>query len=208
MAIRFRCPGCNKSLKAKDHMVGSRVQCPRCDDVLEVPRPTDDSLVGQEQETVAQEMPVEFGAGRKPMPQEEMDMTPMVDVTFLLLIFFMVTAAFTMQKSFEVPAPDDSQPSQNIKTIEELEDDPDYITVRIDSRNEFSIVTPDWIREAPTESELKIQLRQAKLIGNPTGLLVMASGEALHEKVVMVLDAGSYIGMDKVKLVTVDEDEL
>ena len=87
MAIRFRCPGCNKSLKAKDHMVGSRVQCPRCDDVLEVPRPTDDSLAGQEQETVAQEMPVEFGAGRKPMPQEEMDMTPMVDVTFLLFDF-------------------------------------------------------------------------------------------------------------------------
>ena len=172
-----------------------------------MPQPIEDSLAAQEQEAVAQEVPVEFGAGRKPMLEEEMDMTPMVDVTFLLLIFFMVTAAFTMQKSFEVPAPDDSQPSQNVKTIEELEDDPDYITVRIDSRNEFSIVTPDWIREAPTESELKIQLRQAKLIGNPTGLLVMASGEALHEKVVMALDAGSYIGMDKVKLVTVDDDE-
>ena len=37
--------------------------------------------------------------------QPEMDMTPMVDVTFLLLIFFMVTAAFTMQKSFEIPTP-------------------------------------------------------------------------------------------------------
>src|SRR5688572_20269137 len=36
----------------------------------------------------------------KSAPQEaEMDMTPMVDVTFLLLIFFMVTASFTMQKS-------------------------------------------------------------------------------------------------------------
>ena len=102
MAIRFRCPGCNKSLKAKDHMVGSRVQCPRCDDVLEVPQPLEDSLATQEQEAVAQEVPVEFGAGRKPMLEEEMDMTPMVDVTFLLLIFFMVSTCFGLLSRFEV----------------------------------------------------------------------------------------------------------
>ena len=47
--------------------------------------------------------------GRAPA---EMDMTPMVDVTFLLLIFFMVTAAFAMQKSFHVPTPKSDQPSQ------------------------------------------------------------------------------------------------
>ncbi|HUG70447.1 MAG TPA: biopolymer transporter ExbD [Pirellulaceae bacterium] len=35
----------------------------------------------------------------------ESDMTPMVDVTFLLLIFFMVTAAFAMQRSMVVPKP-------------------------------------------------------------------------------------------------------
>ena len=36
--------------------------------------------------------------------EEEMDMTPMVDVTFLLLIFFMVTAAFSLQKSIKMPS--------------------------------------------------------------------------------------------------------
>ena len=29
----------------------------------------------------------------------EIDMTPMVDTTFLLLLFFMITAAFSLQKS-------------------------------------------------------------------------------------------------------------
>ena len=36
-------------------------------------------------------------------PRDELDMTPMVDVTFLLLIFFMVTASFSLQKSLPVP---------------------------------------------------------------------------------------------------------
>jgi serine/threonine protein kinase len=41
---------------------------------------------------------------RKPRTDfDEMDLTPMVDVTFLLLIFFMITASFSMQKSFDFP---------------------------------------------------------------------------------------------------------
>ena len=51
--------------------------------------------------------PVHFQTAYRSAAEAELDMTPMCDVTFLLLIFFMVTAAFAMQKSFEVPAPDE-----------------------------------------------------------------------------------------------------
>ena len=40
---------------------------------------------------------------------EEMDLTPMVDVTFLLLVFFMITASFSIQKTLEVPPPNPDQ---------------------------------------------------------------------------------------------------
>ena len=36
--IRFRCPGCNKNLKAKDSMAGKRVTCP-CGQELRIPKP-------------------------------------------------------------------------------------------------------------------------------------------------------------------------
>ncbi|MFZ4471051.1 MAG: ExbD/TolR family protein, partial [Pirellula sp.] len=39
------------------------------------------------------------------LPKDDMDMTPMVDVTFLLLIFFMITASFSSEKVFEKPPP-------------------------------------------------------------------------------------------------------
>jgi biopolymer transport protein ExbD len=37
--------------------------------------------------------------------------------------------------------------------------------------------------------------------------LVKASGEALHEKVVVALDAGTEVGMEQVQLMTVEEGE-
>lgn len=40
---------------------------------------------------------------RKPLPAAELDITPMIDVTFLLLIFFMVTS--TMQTAPDVDVP-------------------------------------------------------------------------------------------------------
>ncbi len=33
----------------------------------------------------------------------EMDITPMIDMTFLLLIFFVLTSKMTGEKSFEIP---------------------------------------------------------------------------------------------------------
>jgi biopolymer transport protein ExbD len=45
------------------------------------------------------------------LPKDDMDMTPMVDVTFLLLIFFMITASFSSEKVFEKPPPLSETPS-------------------------------------------------------------------------------------------------
>ena len=50
---------------------------------------------------------------KEPIPEDELDMTPMVDVTFLLLIFFMVTASFTIQKSLQQAHAKSDDPSPN-----------------------------------------------------------------------------------------------
>ncbi|MEM9659397.1 MAG: biopolymer transporter ExbD, partial [Planctomycetota bacterium] len=44
---------------------------------------------------------------------DELDLTPMVDVTFLLLIFFMITAAFAVQKAISVPPISDEESAQS-----------------------------------------------------------------------------------------------
>lgn len=142
-----------------------------------------------------------------PRAEGEMDMTPMVDVTFLLLIFFMVTAAFSLQKSIEIPKPDQTdEPSPNVQ--EDPEETPDIVTVQIDEYNTFTVLTPDWEKEAPGEMDLLARLRESRQ-GNadgiiPNQLLVKAHAECLHRRVVMALDAGSETGFDSVQLMTVD----
>jgi biopolymer transport protein ExbD len=156
--------------------------------------------------------PIIFREERKNL-EAEMDMTPMVDVTFQLLIFFMLTASFTMQKSLQIPKPQSNEPTTQTRTVEDFHENPDYVVVRVDAFNTFHVSAAAWDDEieAPSEQELLVKLRQARqgdAQGNiPTRLLVVANGEALHERVVTAIDAGNDVGMDEVQLVTVEDDE-
>jgi biopolymer transport protein ExbD len=143
----------------------------------------------------------------------EMDMTPMVDVVFQLLIFFMLTASFTLQKSLNVPKPQSNQASTAGRSIEDFQQNPDNVVVRVDALNTYHVSAGMWDdeMEAPSEQELMVKLRQARRGdgrgGVPTKMLVVANGEALHERVVTAIDAGNDVGMDEVQLVTVEQDE-
>jgi biopolymer transport protein ExbD len=212
----FTCPACRTHLAASPDLMDTRVPCPECNTLLEVPHLPAESLVADggpipPSPPAAHEAAVGFGLPRA-SSDAEMDMTPMVDVTFLLLIFFMVTAAFSLQKSFEVPAPDESQPSTQTRTLQDFEEDPQYVIVRIDEYNTYHVSAASWDeeQEAPSEQELLIRLREAREGSGggtiPTRLLVIANGEALHEYVVTALDAGTAVGMEEVQLVTVEED--
>ena len=146
--------------------------------------------------------------GSKP-EETEMDMTPMVDVTFLLLIFFMVTASFTLQKSLEIPKAESQDPSTEV--VDEVpEEQNDFVTVVVDENNTFQVSTIDWEEEAASEQDLYIQLRLARegdSTGSiPTKLRVEANGEALHEKVVAALDAGPATGFTEIQLVTIETE--
>ena len=95
----------------------------------------------------------------------EIDMTPMVDTTFLLLLFFMITAAFSLQKSLQVPTPRPEEPSTNV-VQRDPSDDPDTVTVHVDENNTYRVVTTDVDVEAPSVHELVIRLRER---GKATG---------------------------------------
>jgi biopolymer transport protein ExbD len=127
----------------------------------------------------------------------------MVDVTFLLLIFFLVTAAFTLQKSLDVP------PLQEKGGVVEPQSSAGKVIVEIDRFNTYHVSTEDWEREAPSEHELLAALRDARAGGTdgsiPTRLFVKAHGNSLHEKVVAALDSGAVVGMEEVLLATIDE---
>jgi biopolymer transport protein ExbD len=127
----------------------------------------------------------------------ELDLTSMVDVTFLLLIFFMVTASFSLQKTIEIPAPkQDQKGAAQSLTMEELQSN--TIFVKIDERN--GIFVDDVSAGDP--SKLTDILTQARLTTLRTEVAIDAHPEALHETVVLVIDAATAAGMQKVRIVS------
>ena len=209
MAIQFSCPSCGVTIGASEQLNSQRIECPSCRTSIFVPDPTSGDAIARGGQLVAEEAPVDFGS-RRTKSDVEMDMTPMVDVTFLLLIFFMVTAAFSLQKSFQIPTPQEDRPSTQARTMNDFEQDSDYVIVRIDEYSTFHISASHWDeeREAPSKQDLLMGLRDARagVDPPPTRLLVVSHGNAWHEKVVMAMDAGTDVGIGEIKLVTVEDD--
>lgn len=222
MTFTFRCPSCQTGYSVSENMIGRQVRCSNCGEAMVVSGPGGAGGSGGEPEPPpvqaaatapsatpesSQDEPIDFGEKRRDI-ETEMDMTPMVDVTFLLLIFFMVTAAFSLQKSLELPKPKQDEPSKNVQQ-QDPEEDPSYVTVYVDENNTYRVVTVDWDEEAPSEQELLRKLREARNDNStgqvPSKLLVKAHGDSLIEKVVSALDAGTEVGMEQVQLVKVEE---
>ncbi len=134
---------------------------------------------------------------------DEMDLTPMVDVTFLLLIFFMITASFSMQKSLEVPPPDPDQQGaqQTMQTLEEYEEE--SIIVQIDDQNVISV---DYEPLADPR-DIVGALEDRRLEADKYEIVIEADARALHETVVIVIDAANAVGMQKIRVATTGSAE-
>ena len=156
---------------------------------------------GIDEEEEEQETEQPLGSDQQEIPEDELDMTPMVDVTFLLLIFFMVTASFMLQSSLEQPHATSDKP-----TINPQQND-DYIQVNIDQNNTYYVTTRDSEEvECPSESEMRSRVKDAKATSSATRLIIRAHEESLHEKVVTVWDAGLVSNLAQIEIQTTDED--
>lgn len=133
----------------------------------------------------------------------EIDMTPMVDVTFLLLIFFMVTAAFSLQKSIEMPRQQTEAPSTNVEQeIDEL----DVVEVQIDEFGSFLVMAPDWEQETPGKQNLITALREAIATGKEGMRLNVKVHElAKLHALVDAMDAGTIAGYTELQVTQVEE---
>lgn len=76
------------------------------------------------------------------------DMTPMVDIAFLLLIFYMVSTVFAMPQAMEINLPPKEQQDEEIDVRES-----DLLTLRIDDENRYW-----WHLKTATPQNLPILL--------------------------------------------------
>lgn len=139
--------------------------------------------------------------GRKEStPEDGLDMTPMVDVTFLLLIFFMVTASFVVQKSI-------AQPPFRADASSPAPVDQEVVTVVIDSNSMFYVTSRDEDEvECPSEREMRTRVSEAQKISNVDRMTILAHVDSMHKKVISAWDAGVVAGIEKISIETTEEE--
>jgi biopolymer transport protein ExbD len=131
---------------------------------------------------------------KRPVFEDLVDMTAMVDIVFFLLIFFMVTSMQGLFAGLEVPSPESKKASTKVRrTVSDYEKD--NVIVRVDRDNTV------WLDdvEIPSEQDLREKLRQRRNSGI-NKLLLLASGDCSHGKVVMVLDSGCDAGIEELQM--------
>ena len=141
---------------------------------------------------------------RPPREEEELDMTPMVDVTFLLLIFFMVTASFSLQKSIQMPRQTSDLPS--VSPLEEETEELDPVELEIDEFGGFFVITADFEEETPGKQNLIRTLKRA--IGSATEgmqLKIRVHEMAKLQALVDAMDAGTIAGFAEIQVDQVED---
>ncbi len=123
---------------------------------------------------------------------EEMDLTPMVDVTFLLLIFFMITAAFDLQKSFEV-----SSAKSEESAIETIVEDADDSAIKVEISADNKVYIEDKVGESLDEiTDILTTLRSGR---EEVELQILIDRDSRHEMRIRVNDGATQAGFHRIR---------
>jgi biopolymer transport protein ExbD len=141
------------------------------------------------------------GGGHRPKRRVgvRIDMTPMVDVAFLLLIFFMVTTVFRTPQALEINLP----PDENVK-IEIMESKVLSIRVLPDDRTYWKRGTDPWARSnvAGLTSVFKTYKGNKDLV-----VVIKIDREARFNNMVNIIDELDLVNLTRFSLGTLTPEE-
>jgi len=120
---------------------------------------------------------------RRQQAEADVDMTPMLDIVFILLIFFIVTAVFVQEKSINMlpppPSPEQDEPDKQAPVI----------LIQINDRNVVFVnqTITDLRRVGPA-------IERFRADNGESAVLIVPHDEASHGVVVSVFEAAKGSG--------------
>ena len=123
---------------------------------------------------------------KREQEESEIDITPMLDVVFIMLIFFIVTASFIKEAGIDVDRPD--APSADSQ-------DDAAILIAISANDEI------WIDRRETEPNAVRGMIERLHAENPKGsIVIQADEESTNEMLVVVMEAAKQAGVTNVAI--------
>ena len=135
---------------------------------------------------------------RRKFTNVDVNITPMIDVVFLLLIFFMVTTTFTKESRLALELPEAS--GERVGAQAEL------LEITISPSGRFGINGKYLVdREAKTLTSA-LSKASAEFEKLPP-LVIVADGRAPHQSVVTAMDIAGKLGFVQIRIASVEPQE-
>lgn len=127
-----------------------------------------------------------------PEDDTQIDMTPMLDVVFIMLIFFIVTTSFVRESGVEVNRPSAATATEQNKA---------GIFVAIKESGEIYID-----RKQIDIQRVRANLERLIAAQGDVGMVIQADKETRHGIVVKVMDAAREAGILQISVAAISED--
>ncbi|NRB70670.1 MAG: biopolymer transporter ExbD [Xanthomonadales bacterium] len=122
--------------------------------------------------------------------EAEINITPMLDIVFIMLIFFIVTTSFVKEKGLEVSRPSNTPPK-------ELKQKKGPIVVKIDGSSNIRV---QGRLIEPKAVQANLERQKAEKPDSP--LIVASHPDAETDALVAVLNAAKAVAIDSVSVAT------
>ena len=120
--------------------------------------------------------------------EDKLDLTPLLDVSFIILIFFILTTTFIEDNELRIEKPNAGSQSQGLK---------DPMEIIINSKNNI------YIENSLMEKEiLKTKLKQKLAVNPNTSLIIQADKNSNLSTFVFVFDAAKTVGFQEISIST------
>ena len=117
------------------------------------------------------------------------DIAPLIDCVFLLLIFFMVSSTFVSAPGIKIDLPE--------ATSQEIVHQKEDVTIVMKFNNEIV-----FNQKQVSLDELKIELAQTAKKDTKTLIVIKADAGVSHGKVVQVMDMARSVGLNQLAIAT------
>ena len=128
----------------------------------------------------------------------EVNLTALIDVVFLLLIFFMVTTTFDRHAKLKVSLPE--------STTKATQQQSESLVLSIDAKGNYFINDRQIINQQLDTLKSAILKTIGEDINNiqDVALVLRADANTPHQAVVRAMDAASQLGLTKLSIATVE----
>ena len=128
--------------------------------------------------------------------QPEVNMTSLIDVVLLLLIFFMVSTSFVKQSQINI-----SLPQVERSTI--LEEPPEQIDIMITATGTYLVNGRELINNRP--ETIRNALQKVSAGNNKMPMTISADANAKHQHVVTAMDVAARLGFTHINIATAND---